>query len=241
MSTHVEPHDLTTRRRTEAALSSALSDLGARTFSGQFSAAAAAVADHAAAPLFPVEAENAIWTSAARRATFASGRFCARAALADMGRPREAIPRGKAGEPIWPPGVVGSIAHTQTLAAAIVADARYTRAVGLDFECDTPLDETTSDLVRRADETPSRLPTSLSKFRFAKWLFVIKEAVYKCHWPVERAFLESEDVRVAVDFAAGSFRARILTEKAGQNEVVDGVFANVEGLFVALAALPRAD
>lgn len=241
MSARPAPDDLIARRRPEMALSSLVRGLSAQTLFGSFAAVAAAVSDHAAEPLFPSEEKAVEWASAARRATFASGRFCARAALASLGRPPAAIPRGTAGEPLWPPGVVGSIAHTETFAAAVVADDRVTRAVGLDVEDDSPLDDATSELVCRPDEIPPSLPASLPRLRFAKLLFAIKEAVYKCHWPVERAFLEFEDVHVAVDFAAEGFRARVATAKAGRNEVIEGVFANAGGLFVALAVLLRAD
>ena len=202
-------------------MSSLIRSVDARTLSGSF-AAAAAVASHAAAPLLPVEEEAVAWVSTARRATFASGRFCARAALASVGRAPAATPRGEASEPIWPPGNVGSIAHTETLAAAVVADDRPTRAVGLDVAYDAPLDAATSKLVCRADEAPPGLPASSPRLRLAKLLFAIKEAVYQCHWPVERAFLEFEDIHVAVEFAADGFRAPVARAKAGRNEVVEG-------------------
>ncbi|HKJ50739.1 MAG TPA: hypothetical protein VKB27_04510 [Gammaproteobacteria bacterium] len=68
-----------------------------------------------------------------RKAEFASGRYCARKALAQLGLGEVSIPRGSRGEPIWPDSVVGSITHDQGLAVAVVSPAELTTALGIDM------------------------------------------------------------------------------------------------------------
>ena len=47
-----------------------------------------------------------------RRVEFATGRLCARRAMAALGHARVSIPRAQDRVPIWPDGIVGSITHT---------------------------------------------------------------------------------------------------------------------------------
>jgi 4'-phosphopantetheinyl transferase EntD len=69
-----------------------------------------------------------------RQAEYFHGRMCARAALRAAGVPPIAVPTGPQREPVWPPGVVGSITHSRQAAAAIVLPAAAWRGVGLDME-----------------------------------------------------------------------------------------------------------
>ena len=48
-----------------------------------------------------------------RRREFMTGRACAREALAGLGFPDSPVGSGTKGEPLWPPGVVGSITHCE--------------------------------------------------------------------------------------------------------------------------------
>jgi hypothetical protein len=56
-----------------------------------------------------------------RRAEFAAGRACARAALRRLGINGWPLLVGSKREPLWPAGVVGSITHTDGLVAAAVS------------------------------------------------------------------------------------------------------------------------
>src|ERR1700761_866695 len=93
-----------------------------------------AFSDDESATLFPVEEEAIARAVAKRRREFTTGRACARVALARLGLPPAAIPRGERGDPQWPAGVVGSITHCAGYRAGAVAwqrDGRTTgRAVG---------------------------------------------------------------------------------------------------------------
>lgn len=72
---------------------------------------------------------------AKRKAEYVGGRFCAMEAIAaQTGQPAAPVTAGPRGEPVWPPGLVGSITHTNGFAAAAVADAARFRSLGMDTE-----------------------------------------------------------------------------------------------------------
>ena len=60
---------------------------------------------------------------ASRQREFAGGRTCARRALLRLGHAAQPIPVGACRAPVWPHGVVGSITHCSSFAAAAVARA----------------------------------------------------------------------------------------------------------------------
>src|SRR5262249_41551754 len=84
--------------------------------------------------LFPAEAAAIATADPVRRAEFAAGRAVARAALARMGVAAGPVLPGRAGEPRWPDGVVGSITHCAGYRACAVAPARGMAAIGIDAE-----------------------------------------------------------------------------------------------------------
>ncbi|WP_156894913.1 4'-phosphopantetheinyl transferase family protein [Janthinobacterium sp. 1_2014MBL_MicDiv] len=69
-----------------------------------------------------------------RQAEFFHGRLCARAALLQHGLSCGDVPIGRSREPLWPPGIIGSITHNQVLAAATVLPLGPYRGAGIDIE-----------------------------------------------------------------------------------------------------------
>jgi 4'-phosphopantetheinyl transferase EntD len=183
--------------------------------------------------LFPIESAAITGARPLRQATFRAGRACARAALIELGFPPVAIPQDNSGAPVWPKGIVGSISHTNELAVAIVALAPPALGIGLDIEHDGALDEATC---RPEEQLPGAKPTYLPNLWRGKIIFVIKEAVYKCYWPMTRTFLDFQDVRVSLDEPSSAFRAE-LRETAGPG-VFEGKYLQVEGFVIAIA-IPR--
>lgn len=179
-----------------------------------------------------------------RQRQFLAGRECAHAALEAIGRDGSSIARGPAGEPLWPTGTVGSIAHTGEVAAAAVARSTDAWAIGLDLEAlDPPLDATVTRLVRAGDGSadwpaPPQLRPYVSKFAFCA-----KECVYKALFPATGWSLQFEDVAVAIGAGHGRFRARISPRfhLAGQHlGVVDGRMTVAAGHVVAAVWIPQA-
>ena len=144
-----------------------------------------------------------------RRLEFAIGRECARRAIAALGHARVSLPRGQDRAPIWPSDLVGSITHTDSWAAAAVGRRKDGfAAVGIDLEV---ANELAADLWPRIC-TPEEQTTltgigGLSPGLAARVLFCLKEAAFKCQFPVSRAMLEFADIAIDADAEAGTFSA----------------------------------
>lgn len=69
-----------------------------------------------------------------RQAEFYFGRLAARHALRELGVIGAEVRVGASREPVWPPGVIGSISHAQALAAAAVMPVGECGGVGIDIE-----------------------------------------------------------------------------------------------------------
>ncbi|MBT77545.1 MAG: 4'-phosphopantetheinyl transferase [Chromatiales bacterium] len=139
-----------------------------------------------------------------RRHEFIHGRTCARAALSMLDLPDQAIPVGTRREPVWPDGIVGSISHCGSLAAAAVARRQDLGALGIDLESDHPLDQALLTMICRAEEI-ERLQASSQPLLNAKLIFSAKESIYKCIWPTLRHFVDFQDVGIRMDTVAGTF------------------------------------
>jgi 4'-phosphopantetheinyl transferase EntD len=126
---------------------------------------------------------------AVRRASGAA-RIVARDLLARLGYARVAVPKGASGEPIWPAGLTGSIAHDDRIAVAAVGLQRDIRAVGIDVEPAVPLPPEMLELIA----TPQELRKISDDPLQGKLLFAAKEAVYKVVYPLDRVFLEFRDI-----------------------------------------------
>jgi enterobactin synthetase component D len=70
-----------------------------------------------------------------RQVEFLAGRVCAQQALEALtGTKPAVIPAQPDRAPAWPPGVVGSITHTTSYAAALVASDTHYQGIGIDCE-----------------------------------------------------------------------------------------------------------
>jgi|KBSMisStandDraft_5_1062788.scaffolds.fasta_scaffold222677_1 4'-phosphopantetheinyl transferase EntD len=136
-----------------------------------------------------------------RRASGAA-RIVARQLMSRLGRAPQPIPRSTAGMPVWPGGIVGSLAHDARIAVAVMARQDDFLGVGVDIEPAEPLGGDLLGIVatateRRAiDDDPHR----------GRLLFSIKEAIYKAVYPLDGTFLDHHDVEV--DLPAGTATVR---------------------------------
>ena len=192
--------------------------------------------------LAPEEAALATRFAPARLRAFAAGRQCARALLATLGAGAPPLRVDDHRAPVWPEGIIGTIAHDAGLAVAAVARRGALRGLGVDLEPDGPLAEPVRRRVCTAGEARALADLDDTEAgRRAKLLFVVKEAVYKCVHPLVRVPLGLRDVEVELDFAGGRFHARALPHApeaaAALVAAVEGRFARRGGRFLAGAAL----
>jgi 4'-phosphopantetheinyl transferase EntD len=123
-----------------------------------------------------------------RKNEFALGRAAARRALEELGICDSGpLLRGQYREPLWPDGVVGSITHCGPWAMAAAAKAENVRALGIDVE-DVSRIEDLEIATLVANDTERRWIEG-SRLRLAM-LFSGKESIYKALFPLARRFFD---------------------------------------------------
>jgi 4'-phosphopantetheinyl transferase EntD len=179
--------------------------------------AALAPVDAGLDDLLPEERAAVAGAVPKRRREFAAGRTLARRLLADLGVPDEPLLNDDDRVPRWPPGIVGSIAHCDTL--CIVAVARTgagVRGIGLDIEPHAPLESELWPTVARPEELAwIRAQTAGNPGRAARLHFAAKEAVYKSVYPAIRRSLEFDEVALNFNLADRRFTYRLLPRDSG--------------------------
>ncbi len=207
-------------------------------------AAAEAFDDTQTTALFPEEEAAMTRAVPRRREEFATGRACARAALARLGLPPVPIVPGDRGAPRWPDGVAGSITHCAGYRAAAVARVSDVAALGLDAEPNAALPGGVIDRVALARERAG-LPGLAAAGPGVCWdrlLFCAKEAVYKAWFPLTGRWLGFEQAEITVEPEAGTFRADLFVPGAAvDGRALDrftGRWLARDGLLLAAVVVP---
>lgn len=162
----------------------------------------APVGADALAGLSPEEAELIQSWAPHRRQEFATGRQCARQALAALSAKPEVSSPDADGLPNWPEGYLGSISHSRGVAAAVAAPLNNYALLGLDLEKTNRLCGAAMRRVLHPQETSfaagDQARTSI--------LFSLKEAFYKAQFPRWRTAGNFGDLALAVDLETGTAR-----------------------------------
>jgi enterobactin synthetase component D len=147
-----------------------------------------------------------------RRAEYVAGRVCAMTALRSIYPDfAGAISSDDDRAPCWPPGLVGSITHTNGFASAAVARSERARSIGLDAE--HILSSGSLEAVRKIavrDDDPSPKSVGLPDEVYYALLFSAKESVFKCFYPLVRRMFDFKDVRIEFVREAQTFSATVL-------------------------------
>ena len=154
------------------------------------------------AKLLPAELEITSGMVEKRRTEFRHGRYCARTAMQQLGVAPAAIAKGPDREPVWPSGIIGSITHTGSAAAAVVAKSTDLAALGLDMELTEPLTADLISMICLPEENPDKDGTR------GKLLFSIKESIYKCLFPLINEYVDFLEMEVVLEEATMTFSAR---------------------------------
>jgi 4'-phosphopantetheinyl transferase EntD len=144
-----------------------------------------------------------------RRREFVTGRACAREALAGLGLAPSPVGSGAKGEPLWPPGVVGSITHCEGYRACAVARSSSAVMLGIDAERNAPLGEGVWEDVAHGRERELRDGDSDDGHHLDAVLFSAKEAIFKAWYPLAGRWLGFGDAELRID-GSGAFTARLL-------------------------------
>jgi 4'-phosphopantetheinyl transferase EntD len=128
-----------------------------------------------------------------RRASGAA-RIVARGLIDQLGRKMAPLPKSPAGPPIWPKGILGSLAHDSRVAVAAVGTPERLTGLGIDVE---PAATLPSDLLDLVTTPRERAMINCDPYR-GRLFFVAKEAVYKAVFPLDRCFLDHQEVEVDI-------------------------------------------
>lgn len=179
------------------------------------------------ASLYPVEVEQIGAAVERRRIDFAGARACAREAMSRLGVPAGPVLRGGRGMPVWPPGLVGTLTHTEGLRAAALAPTARVRSLGLDVERHAPLAAGVLEAVSLPDEA-AWVRAARAEVADVAWdalLFTAKEATYKAWFPLTHRWLGFGDAHITLvpdgdddEVVTGTLRSRILID----GHAVDG-------------------
>lgn len=163
------------------------------------------------AALPPDEARYVERAVAKRQREFAAGRACARGALAQLGVAAVSIPAGPQREPVWPEGVTGSITHHGEHCVAAAQRTAVVLSLGVDLADAAPLETELVARICAADERRTLLAAAPRAWPFDphKAFFCIKEAVYKCVFPLVRMGFGFHDVHAELDLPSRSARIRL--------------------------------
>ncbi|MCA1693902.1 MAG: 4'-phosphopantetheinyl transferase superfamily protein, partial [Actinobacteria bacterium] len=128
-----------------------------------------------------------------------------------------AVLPGEHREPLWPPGVVGSMTHCTGYRAAAIAHSRDLLTVGIDAEPHEPLPPDVVDGISLDEELVrhARLATTKGAVCWDQVLFCAKESVYKAWFPLTHRWLGFQEANVTIDpptigHTEGTFSARLL-------------------------------
>jgi len=184
-------------------------------------------ASFAQGSLHPAEAAQAARMGAMRRAEFALGRACARRALSQLGFEGKPLLRGEGRDPQWPPGVIGSLTHTDGFCAAAVARRGELLALGLDAES-APISPRAARRVLD-DEERARIESlgAAKGCDFATLAFSAKESVFKALFPLSGRRLGFRDAAIEIDPGAELFRVAL--RAGGEGALPSG--ARIEGRY----------
>lgn len=132
--------------------------------------------------------------------TFAAGRLCAHAALADKGADRVALLPDASGQPDWPVEAPGSIAHTDGYAiAAVLTDTRLHVGIGVDAEALGAVSGKVSAAIFTESERAYLATLDIeARTATATLIFCAKEAFYKAQFRLTGAWIDFHDVEVRV-------------------------------------------
>ena len=135
---------------------------------------------------------------------FVAGRLCARRALAEFGVTDFAVQVAGDRRPVWPESLIGSITHTAGFCAAVVAERARLPALGIDTELAGAVKaELWSSICVAAELGWLESLQPNARVAAATLIFAVKEAVYKCQYPLTFERLSFSDLCVTpVDWGA---------------------------------------
>jgi len=182
-----------------------------------------------------------LFRSDKRRRQYILGRLAAEEMLRSLINDASPITNGPRGEPIWPPGVVGSITHTSSIAIAVGALAEAVRGVGVDAEEKARrISEGVIEKISKQEELGWIYEKREEVNERALTLFSVKESIFKALYPTYRRELSFRDAQVTIG-ETGTITAT-LSHTAGDVSIHEELLGQViydPSFVITLVILPK--
>lgn len=133
-----------------------------------------------------------------RRGQFILGRVAAHRAFEQLGEKIHPILKNNDDAPVWPPGLLGSIAHCDDIGIAAAAKTGAIHSIGIDFEkvSDRPLKVLSRIANTKEEAFVKKTPNPEQN---ALILFSVKEAVYKALAPLLKRYIGFLEVEISFE------------------------------------------
>tara|TARA_R110001599_G_scaffold99080_1_gene254165 strand:- start:8174 stop:8863 length:690 start_codon:yes stop_codon:yes gene_type:complete len=174
--------------------------------------------------------------SAKRRNEFYSGRWCATQCLIQKNKSNFPIQIGEDRAPIWPMGIIGSISHSDRLAAALIDENTHCVAIGLDIQPLSP--ETLAEDLKGTILHPLEISRFENEFdaQIFDLIFSAKETLFKALYPSCSVFFDHQEAEIfKIDRSQNTLKIRLLRplEKVWhKNQVFEINFDYISGELV---------
>ena len=149
-----------------------------------------------------------------RQRSFLLGRKAALLSLMKIGIAAPVL-RGNFDEPIWPDGVIGSIAHSGEFAICVVSKSASILGIGVDIECaESNFDPRIAKRICTPSEIENLPQNEGDRLENLIKIFSAKEAYYKAIYPTLKKFLGFRDVELI--WNGNDFEGGIINPKIGE-------------------------
>ena len=180
---------------------------------------------------------------AKRQAEFLAGRICARAALQQLEGLNVIPPIGEDRAPVWPAHICGSITHSTGRAAAIVANKRHWRGLGMDLE--NLLSHERAERLAGEILTPAEMQRMAARSQdqlalLVTLTFSVKESLFKALYPIVQQRFYFEHAEVLEWTEAGQVRLRLLTDLSSEwrnGSELEAQFGVQDGQLLSLVSI----
>lgn len=194
--------------------------------------------------LTPIDFNLSSAASTKRRNEFYSGRWCAVQCLIQKNINNFAIQIGEDRAPIWPKGIIGSISHSDRLAAALVDKNTDCVAIGLDIQPLSP--ETLAEDLKDTILHPLEITRFNHEFdaKIFDLIFSAKETLFKALYPSCSVFFDHQEAEVfKIDVSQNTLKIRLLRPLGKtwhKNQVFEINFDYISGELVTWLHLKHA-
>lgn len=194
-----------------------------------------------AANLLPAELHCTAGMVPQRKNEFAAGRAAVRMATIADGSEPFAVPMGVDRAPVWPPGIVGSIAHSSDICLAAISRSKRYAAIGIDVEPNVALPpEIAAEVIHEGDGLELKTGAApLTKQHYVE-VFSAKEAAYKCQFPLTGSVFGFDALSIRLMPQSQRFVARfergVGSFQAG--DTLEGGYALIGDHVLTVASIP---